>query len=97
MHEIERVDYNKFFQLRQDNRRGHVYKLMKFRSNLDIRKYFFSQRTINYWNLLPSAAVEASSVNIFKNHVDRFLASIGGLYTSLSRLPVPLPRTTEDN
>jgi hypothetical protein len=97
MHEIERVDYNKFFQLRQDNRRGHVYKLMKFRSNLDIRKYFFSQRTINYWNLLTSEAVEASSVNIFKNHVDRFLASIGGLYTSLSRLPVPLPRTTEDN
>ena len=37
-----------------DNRlRGHKYKFEKERSNIDIRKYFFSQRVVNYWNMLP--------------------------------------------
>ena len=30
---------------------------------LDIRKYAFSQRTINEWNRLPGECVNATSVN----------------------------------
>ena len=39
-------------------------------------------------------AIEASSVNIFKGHVDKFLKNVGGLYISLSKLSAPVTRTT---
>ena len=32
-----------------------------------IRKYAFSQRTINEWNRLSEECVNATSVNMFKN------------------------------
>ena len=34
---------------------------------LDIRKYSFSQRTINEWNRISTDYVNASRVNMFKN------------------------------
>ena len=38
-----------------------------------MRKYSFSQRVINEWNKLPNDCVNASSVNMFKNRIDRYL------------------------
>ena len=43
--------------------RGHNYKLVKKQNRLDVRKYSFSQRTINVWNNLSTDCVHASSVN----------------------------------
>ena len=40
---------------------------------MDIRKYSFSQRTINEWNKLSTDYVTDSSVNMFKNKVDIYL------------------------
>ena len=51
--------------------RGHNYKLVKKQSRLDVRKYSFSQRTINVWNNLSTDCVHASSVNMFKNKIDK--------------------------
>ena len=43
------------FPLKKDNRtRGHEVTLVKDQCRLDIRKYSFSQRTINEWNKLPT-------------------------------------------
>ena len=39
-----------------------------------IRKYSFSQRTINVWNKLSTDCVHASSVNMSKNKIDKYLA-----------------------
>ena len=42
---------NLFFSPKKDNRtRGHEVKLVRDQCRLDIRKYSFSQRTINEWN-----------------------------------------------
>ena len=41
--------------------------------SLDIRKFSFSQRTVNEWNRLSADCVGASSVNIFKNKIDIYL------------------------
>ena len=42
------IDRNMVFSLKKDNRtRGHEVKLVKDQCRLDIRKYSFSQRTIN--------------------------------------------------
>ena len=49
----ENIDRNIFFSLKKDNRtRGHEVTLVKDQCRLDIRKYSFSQRTINEWKKL---------------------------------------------
>ena len=57
--------------------RRHNYTLVKKQSRLDVRKYSFSQRTINVWNKLSTDCVHASSVNMFKNKIDKYLAKAG--------------------
>ena len=47
------------------------YRVIKEQCRLDMRKYSFSQRVINEWNKLPNDCVNASSVNMFKNRIDR--------------------------
>ena len=50
---------------------------MKRQSRLDIRKYSFSPRTINVWNILSTDCVHASRVNMFKNKIDKYLVKAG--------------------
>ena len=50
-------------ELRDLITRGHNYTLVKKQSRLDVRKFSFSQRTINVWNNLSTDCVHASSVN----------------------------------
>ena len=57
--------------------RGHNYTLVNKKSRLDVRKYSFSQRTIKIWNKLSTDCVYASSVNMFKNKIDKYLAKAG--------------------
>ena len=52
--------------------RGHPFKLMKSRCNLELRKHFFTNRVINQWNSLPSDVVCAPSVNSFKSKLDNY-------------------------
>ena len=55
-----------FFEIKGSKiTRGHNYTLVKKQSRLDVRKYYFSQRTINVWNNLTTDCVQASSVNNF--------------------------------
>ena len=54
---------------------------MKDQCRLYIRKYSFSQRTINDWNKLSTDCVTASSVNMYKNKVETYLRREG--YTKM--------------
>ena len=66
---IYNTDENRPNKYNADNRtRGHIWVLAKERCKLDIRKYAFSQRTINEWNRLPGECVNATSVNIMFNN-----------------------------
>ena len=56
---------------------GHNFTLVKKQSRLDVRKFSFSQRTINVWNKLSIECVHASSVNMFKNKIDKYLVKAG--------------------
>ena len=51
--------------------RGQGFKLMKRHCKTDIRKYSFSNRVIENWNLLPIETKNASSINAFKNRIDK--------------------------
>ena len=64
----ENIDSNIFFEIKESKiTRGHNYTLVKKQSRLDVRKYSFSQRTINVWNKLSEECVHATSANMFKN------------------------------
>ena len=61
-----------FFVLDTDSRtRGHPWKLKKRRMNTDMRRHFFSERIINWWNKLDRETVCVSTVNNFKNRLQR--------------------------
>ena len=69
---------NMFLSVKNDSRtRGHEVKLVKDQCKLDIRKYSFSQSTVNEWNKLSTDCITASSVNIFKNKLDTHLRRAG--------------------
>ena len=52
---------------------GHIFTLVKKQSILDVRKFSFSQRTINVWNKLSTECAHASGVNKFKNKIAKYL------------------------
>ena len=66
----ENIDRNMFFSLKKDSRTT-VHEV-KDQCRLDIKKYSFSQRTINKWNKLSTDCVTASSVNMFENKVGTY-------------------------
>ena len=75
----ENIDRNMFLSLKKDSRTGgHEVKLVKDRCRLDIKKYSFSQRTVNEWKKLSKDCITASSVNMFKNKLDT--SQEGGLH-----------------
>ena len=62
----ENIDRNMFASRKKDNRsRGQEVTLVKDQCILNIRKYSFSQRTINERNILFTYCVTASSVSMF--------------------------------
>ena len=66
-----------FSQSRKRRTRGHGVTLAKKQCRPDVRKFSFSQRTVNKWNRLSADCVGASSVNIFKNKIDIYLRRAG--------------------
>ena len=74
----ENIDSNLFFQIKESKiTRRHNFTLVKKQSRLDVRKFSFSQRNINVWNQLSEECVHASSVNMFKNRIDKYLVKAG--------------------
>jgi hypothetical protein len=50
--------------------RGHPWKLQKCRSTSLLRRSFFSQRIVNFWNSLPEDVVSAQNLLSFKSRLD---------------------------
>ena len=48
-----------------------MWKICHERSRLNIRKESFPNRAVNMWNVLPEHVVNASSVDSFKNRLDK--------------------------
>jgi len=74
MHGLSTVNFSTFFEYRpttHERTRGHPLKLNKNRARTDLRQHFFSERVINTWNKLDSDIVCSSSLNMFKNHLER--------------------------
>jgi ribonuclease P/MRP protein subunit RPP40 len=61
--------------------RGHSLKLKKHCCHLDLRKYFFSERVVNRWNALSEDAISATTVNSFKDKLQRIREKKISFYT----------------
>ena len=58
------------FSIKKDIKtRGHEVALVKDQCRLDVRKYSFSQRTINEWNRLPADCVGANKIDKYLRRV----------------------------
>ena len=60
--------------------RGHELKLTKHRSKLEVRRHFITERLVNRWNSLDHHTVNASTVNSFKNGLQRLKQSWMGFF-----------------
>ena len=74
----ENIDRNSFFSLKKVSRnRGNEVTLEKDECRLDITKYSFLQRTLNEWNTFSNHCVNAISVTMFENNVNKYLRRAG--------------------
>ena len=73
---LEKINPDSMFTRFTYNTRCHTMKLEKKHVHLDSRKYVFTQRVIDYWNALPQTAIDAESINHFKDHLNVHLYNI---------------------
>ena len=66
------IDSADLFEVRQaTTTRGHPYKLFKPQCTINDRSSFFTQRIINVWNDLPVNTTNFSSLNCFRNSLNK--------------------------
>ena len=77
---FDRVDMNIWFQtcqqanIRNTRQNDFPHNLTRRKvSRTDVRQHFFSQRTINLWNNLPTHIKEAPTINSFKSLYDDYM------------------------
>ena len=70
------VDYRKMFTLNQNPTRNNGWKLELRRYNTSVCGNFFTYRILNVWNGLPDDVVSSSSVEQFKNRLDKILHTL---------------------
>ena len=60
--------------------RGNCLKLAHIRANLEIRKHSFCSHIVATWNSLPNNIVMSTSINSFKNGLDKYWCDEEVLY-----------------
>ena len=78
MTNVNKVDKDELFSFvkdrhEKDTRSWTEDYLVAEKNNLNIRKYFYTNRVTDTWNRLPNVVKEATSVNNFKNIYDEHI------------------------
>ena len=72
IHKLSNVNFEIFFEFdTSSNTRGHSLKLKKKRFNTELRQHFFTDRIINLRNSLDEQIVSSTSLNCFKNGLEK--------------------------
>ena len=81
MHVVLDIDRSKFVNVRETNiTREHNLMISKEHFKIDVKIYSYSQRVVKIWNKLPTDWVNATSVKVFKNRIDRYLLKAENVY-----------------
>ena len=67
VNDVAHIDSQHVFSFNAMNTRGHSFKVNHQDSRVDCRKYFFINRTVPMWNVLPSEEVNVDCVDMFLN------------------------------
>ena len=79
-HGVSAIFLDEMFHLDISRRtRGHSLKLIKYRCNKDVKKYFLF-RVISKWNMLDDTTVTAKAVNSFKTKLEMERKTKMGLF-----------------
>jgi len=63
------VNRKMFFKLDVSGRKDHNIKLFKRTFRLDVRKFVFSNRVVDHWNVLSQCSMNSNSINTFKKYI----------------------------
>jgi hypothetical protein len=97
LHGIVDINPDAFFSLHYDvlgvHTRGHPLKLVAHRSRTEIRRNFFTERIVKYWNCLPHEVVTSENLNLFKSRVKKFVFTEihRGRVSAVVRTAQPVP------
>ena len=59
-----------------DRTRGHNFKIYHTRSQIEVRRRFFTMRSVNLWNSLPSDLVSCENITSFKHLLEAHLGDM---------------------
>ena len=69
---LSAIPFDVFFESNASGKtRGHNFKVKKARFELDLRKFFFSQRVVDRWNKLDERTMNSGTVDTFKRNLTR--------------------------
>ena len=78
---LSTIPFERLFALSTaTNTRGHAAKIAKLHCHLDLRRYFFSERTVDHWNNLSQQHISCSTVNSFKNCLNNICHTKTGFF-----------------
>ena len=76
LHGYDDIDWRKLFNRDTTSvTRSNGFKLRGKRFHTDVAKNFFTYKVTNEWNALPDSVVDTTSINMFKNRLDKVLRS----------------------
>ena len=77
MNKLVRIDAEKLFaREKAASTHGHNQRVFKTHAKKNARQFCFSQIIVNDWNGLSQHVVSASTINEFKNRLDRIWSDI---------------------
>ena len=78
---LSTIPFERLFALSTaTNTRGHSAEIAKHHGHLDLRRYFFSEHTVDRWNNLSQQDISCSTVNCFKNCLNRIRRTKTGFF-----------------
>jgi len=78
---LSTIPFERLFALSTaTNTRGYAAKIAKLHCHLDLRRYFFSERTVDHWNNLSQQDISCSTVNSFKNCLNNICHTKTGFF-----------------
>ena len=73
---LTNIDYNNLFTLSANQTRSNGYKLELKRYNTTLCGNFLTYKIANTWNKLPADVVNSTTVNEFKNKLDKIIKTL---------------------